>query len=81
MLIPLTFFIFILLVKSYYITLYIYTIMYQGLSANDLEDLKEDIVVYMNMDVSAGSDNSSYWNDITTIANNEIRKIRSSDEC
>ena len=55
--------------------------MYQGLSANDLEDLKEDIVVYMNMDVSAGSDNSSYWNDITTIANNEIRKIRSSDEC
>lgn len=52
-----------------------------GLSIEDLEDLLEDIRVYMEMDKSG--ENQGYWEDLTMIASDELqklKKIESSDE-
>lgn len=52
-----------------------------GLSIEDLEDLLEDIRVYMEMDKSG--ENRGYWEDLTIIANDELqklKKIETSDE-
>lgn len=45
-----------------------------GLSIEDLEDLLEDIRVYMEMDKSG--ENTSYWQDLTIIASDELQKLR-----
>lgn len=45
-----------------------------GLNIGDLEDLLEDIRVYMEMDKSG--ENTEYWTDLTIIANDELQKLR-----
>lgn len=45
-----------------------------GLSIEDLEDLLEDIRVYMEMDKSG--ENSEYWEDLIIIASDELQKLR-----
>lgn len=45
-----------------------------GLSIEDLDDLLEDIRVYMEMDKSG--ENHAYWEDLTIIANDELQKLR-----
>lgn len=45
-----------------------------GLSIEDLEDLLEDIRIYMEMDKSG--ENKGYWEDLTIIACDELQKLR-----
>lgn len=45
-----------------------------GLSIEDLEDLLEDIRVYMEMDKSG--ENTGYWQDLIIIASDELQKLR-----
>lgn len=45
-----------------------------GLSIEDLEDLIEDIRIYMEMDKSG--DNQEYWEDLIIIASDELQKLR-----
>lgn len=45
-----------------------------GLSIEDLEDLLEDIRIYMEMDKSG--QNQGYWEDLTIIATDELQKLR-----
>lgn len=45
-----------------------------GLSIEDLEDLLEDIRIYMEMDKSG--ENRGYWEDLTIIANDELQKLK-----
>ena len=44
-----------------------------GLSIQDLEDLVEDIKVYMELEKGKNLD---YWNDITVLVNDELHKLR-----
>lgn len=48
-----------------------------GLTAQDLEDLLEDIRIYMEMDKS--KENVGYWQDLTIIACDELQKIRKAE--
>lgn len=45
-----------------------------GLGIEDLEDLLEDIRVYMEMDKSG--ENTGYWVDLTIIASDELQKLK-----
>lgn len=45
-----------------------------GLSIEDLEDLLEDIRIYMEMDKSG--ENTGYWEDLIIIASDELQKMR-----
>lgn len=45
-----------------------------GLLIEDLEDLLEDIRVYMEMDKSG--ENTGYWEDLSIIATDELQKLR-----
>merc|ERR1719187_1101453 len=45
-----------------------------GLTQEDLEDLMEDIKVYMKLETE--SVNQSYWIDLTIIVGDEIRRLR-----
>lgn len=45
-----------------------------GLGVQDLEDLLEDIRVYIELDKS--NDNNEYWEDLTTIVRDELHKLR-----
>lgn len=45
-----------------------------GLGITDLEDLLEDIRIYMEMDKSR--ENVGYWEDLTIIASDELQKLR-----
>lgn len=47
-----------------------------GLTIQDLEDLLEDIKVYMELEKSKNLD---YWNDITVIVEDELNKLRKVD--
>ncbi|EDO39569.1 predicted protein, partial [Nematostella vectensis] len=47
--------------------------MLVGLTQSDLEDLLEDIKVYLEMDQGK---NAEYWQDITIICKDEIKKLR-----
>ncbi|GAB6028533.1 hypothetical protein CHUAL_002680 [Chamberlinius hualienensis] len=47
-----------------------------GLSIHDLEDLLEDIKVYMELEKGKNLD---YWNDITIIVEEELYKLRKAD--
>lgn len=49
-----------------------------GLSTEDLEDLLEDIRVYMEMDKSG--ENTEYWEDLSIIATDELQKLRKIEE-
>lgn len=44
-----------------------------GLSIQDLEDLVEDIKVYMELEKGKNLD---YWNDITELVNDELHKLK-----
>lgn len=44
-----------------------------GLKLKDLEDLVEDIKVYMELEKGK---NFNYWNDITVIVEDELHKMR-----
>lgn len=44
-----------------------------GLKLKDLEDLMEDIKVYMELEKGKNFD---YWNDITVIVEDELHKMR-----
>lgn len=48
-----------------------------GLSIEDLEDLLEDIRIYMEMDKS--NEHRDYWEDLTIIASDELQKLRKSE--
>ncbi|XP_055303005.1 splicing factor Cactin [Sitodiplosis mosellana] len=45
-----------------------------GLSIEDLEDLLEDIRIYMEMDKSG--ENAGYWEDLIIIASDELQKLQ-----
>ena len=47
-----------------------------GLTVSDLEDLLEDINVYEKIDLNRNRD---FWNDIITIVNDELHKLRKLD--
>ena len=47
-----------------------------GLTVSDLEDLLVDIKVYERIDLDRNKD---YWNDIVTIVNDELHKLRKLD--
>ncbi|XP_048584060.1 cactin isoform X2 [Nematostella vectensis] len=51
--------------------------MLVGLTQSDLEDLLEDIKVYLEMDQGK---NAEYWQDITIICKDEIKKLRKQTE-
>ena len=48
----------------------------QGLTIQDLEDLLEDIKVYMDMEQGKNAD---YWRDITTVTEDELAQLRKID--
>lgn len=48
-----------------------------GLEIADLEDLLEDIRIYMDMDKS--KENVNYWEDLKIIAHDELQKLRKSE--
>lgn len=48
----------------------------QGLTIRDLEDLLEDIKVYLEMEKHT---NLEFWKDITTITEDELAKLRKID--
>lgn len=48
-----------------------------GLEIADLEDLLEDIRIYMDMDKS--QENVDYWEDLKIIAHDELQKLRKSE--
>lgn len=48
-----------------------------GLEIADLEDLLEDIRIYMDMDKS--KENVDYWEDLKIIAHDELQKLRKSE--
>lgn len=50
--------------------------LWQGLTIQDLEDLLEDIKVYMQLEQGK---NVGYWRDITIIAEEELNKLRKMD--
>lgn len=45
-----------------------------GLNIQDLEDLLEDIDVYMELDMS--NENGDYWEDLKTIVRDELQKLK-----
>lgn len=52
-----------------------YTYLY-GLTITDLEDLLEDIKVYLELEEGKNAD---YWRDIITVTNDELNKLRKLD--
>ena len=50
--------------------------MRQGLTIADLEDLLEDIKVYLELEQGK---NVEYWRDIITIASDELSQLRKLD--
>ena len=48
----------------------------QGLTITDLEDLLEDIKVYMELEQGQ---NAAYWKQMTIIAEDELSKLRKID--
>ena len=50
--------------------------MQQGLTIADLEDLLEDIKVYLELEQGK---NVEYWRDIITIASDELSQLRKLD--
>jgi len=48
----------------------------QGLTIQDLEDLLEDIKVYIQLEQGK---NVGYWRDITIISEEELNKLRKMD--
>ena len=45
----------------------------QGLTITDLEDLLEDIKVYLELEQGK---NTEYWRDIVTVTTDELTKLR-----
>jgi hypothetical protein len=45
----------------------------QGLTISDLEDLLEDIKVYLELEQGK---NTEYWRDIVTVTQDELIKLR-----
>jgi len=50
--------------------------LWQGLTIQDLEDLLEDIKVYIQLEQGK---NVGYWRDITIITEEELNKLRKMD--
>ncbi|XP_076057120.1 cactin, spliceosome C complex subunit [Oratosquilla oratoria] len=48
-----------------------------GLTLRDLEDLLEDIKVYMQLEKE--NENQAYWTDLTVIVQDEVRRLRQRD--
>lgn len=48
----------------------------QGLTMSDLEDLLEDIRVYLELEQGKNAD---YWRDIITVTEDELQKLRKLD--
>ena len=46
---------------------------FQGLTITDLEDLLEDIKVYLELEQGK---NTEYWRDIVTVTTDELTKLR-----
>ncbi len=53
-----------------------YVFPLQGLTIQDLEDLLEDIKVYVDMDAGKNAD---YWRDITVVTEDELEKLKKID--
>lgn len=47
--------------------------MFQGLTISDLEDLLEDIKVYLELEQGK---NTEYWRDIVTVTEDELLKLK-----
>ena len=52
------------------------TLMLQGLTVADLEDLLEDIKVYVELEQGK---NAAFWRDITIVTDDELVKLRKLD--
>ena len=48
-------------------------VCFQGLTITDLEDLLEDIKVYLELEQGKNTD---YWRDIVTVTTDELNKLR-----
>lgn len=50
--------------------------IFQGLTITDLEDLLEDIKVYLELEQGK---NTEYWRDIVTVTEDELLKLKKLD--